>query len=74
MKQQLFEEHLPSLLKRSFKRRYKVANDRQKVQEEVGWNTFWIVFSNMDMSIELLDLIMQLIDFSTNTFESLILK
>ena len=36
LKQQLFEEHLPSLLRRSFKRRYKVANDRQKVEQEVG--------------------------------------
>ena len=51
MKQQLFEEHLPSLLKRSFKRRYKVANDRQKVQEEVAWNTFWIVFFFFQFSL-----------------------
>ena len=35
LKHQLFEEHLPNLLRRSFKRRYKVANDRQKVKAEV---------------------------------------
>ena len=36
MKQQLFEEHLPSLLHRSLKRRKQGVNDQQKVQEEVS--------------------------------------
>ena len=34
----LFEEYLPSLLQRSFMRRKEVANDRQKVQQEVCWD------------------------------------
>ena len=52
LKQQLFEEHLPSLLRRSFKRRYKVANDRQKVEQEVGWYDL-----NMSMKINFENLI-----------------
>ena len=36
LKQQLFEEHLPSLLHRSLKRRKQGVNDQQKVQEEVS--------------------------------------
>ena len=36
LKQQLFEEHLPSLLHRGLKRRKQGVDDQQKVQEEVS--------------------------------------
>ena len=36
LKQQLFEEHLPSLLHRGLKRRRQGVDDKQKVQEEVS--------------------------------------
>ena len=50
LKQQLFEEHLPSLLHRSLKRRKQGVNDQQKVQEEVSLEIYLLrsfIFVNM---------------------------